>query len=150
MIVDLGCGPNKRAVADVGVDIRDYEGVDVVCDIENGLPFDDGEVHRILAFHVLEHVADLPGVMAEIHRVLEEGGTMRGKVPHYRDSDAYTDPTHEQYFTASTFDYWDSTTEFGAMGYFDAEFYVRMAERVPRLRIWRSRPVRFEVEAVRA
>lgn len=150
MIVDLGCGPNKRPSADVGVDVRDYDGVDVVCDIEDGLPFDDGAVDRVLAYHVLEHVADLPAVMAEIHRVLVDGGTIRGKVPHYRDRDAYTDPTHKQYFSAASFDYWDAATEYGSMDYFDVGFRVRVAERVRRLRVWRSRPVRFELEAVKA
>lgn len=148
-VIDLGCGPNKRAPADIGVDIREYDDVDVVADVEGGLPLDTDSADRVLAYHVLEHVDDLPGVMAELHRVLRDGGVLEGKVPHYQDSDAYTDPTHRQYFTAHTFDYWDPSTEYGAMEYFDCEFAIERCERVRRVQIWKSRPVRFELRAVK-
>lgn len=149
MIVDIGCGPNKREPADVGVDIRDYDDVDIVADLEDGLPMDSSTADGVLAYHVLEHVDDLPGVMEELHRVLKDGGYLEGKVPHYRERDAYTDPTHRQYFTASTFDYWDPTTEYGSMSYFDAEFRIETAQRVRRIQLWKSRPVEFRLQAVK-
>lgn len=149
MIVDVGCGPNKREPADIGVDMREYDDVDIVCDIENGIPLATGSVDRILAYHVLEHVSDLPMVMAELHRLIGDGGVLEGKVPHFKDSDAYTDPTHSQYFTTQTFDYWDSSTEYGGMNYFDSEFSVANAERISRVQFWKARPIRFELRAMK-
>lgn len=40
------------------------------------LPLADGQFDVVLAFSVLEHVDDLPRVLAEIHRVLKPGGVL--------------------------------------------------------------------------
>jgi len=147
-VVDIGCGKQKQPGA-VGVDIRDYDAVDVQTDIEAGLPFESGTFAKARANSVLEHVENLSGVMAEIHRVLEPGGRLVGKVPHHGDRNAYIDPTHARLFDERTFDFWDSTTEFGDREYFDAEFRVRRAARIKRVLFWRSRPIRFDLEAVK-
>lgn len=146
--LDLGCGDNKRDADAVGVDIRDYPAVDVVADIEDGLPFDDGRFERVLAYSVLEHVDDLPRVMSEIHRVLQPGGVLEGKVPYWEDRTAHIDPTHVRGFDTRTFDYWDSTTRLGALDYFDAEFRIESVRRVRRIQFWRSRPIQFELRAI--
>ncbi|WP_205596742.1 methyltransferase domain-containing protein [Halostella salina] len=49
-------------------------------------------------------------------------------------------------FDERTFEFWDPTTELGARGYFDPEFRVRRAERIRRVRFWKSRPVEFDLE----
>lgn len=147
-VLDIGCGKQKQSGA-VGVDIRDYDAVDVQTDIEQGLPFDDDAFAVARANSVLEHVEDLPGVMREIHRILEPGGRLVGKVPHHQDRNAYIDPTHSRLFDERTFEFWDSTTEFGEREYFDAEFRVRESSRINRVLFWRSRPIEFELEAVK-
>lgn len=147
--LDIGCGNNKRDPAAIGLDLRDYDDVDVVHDLEDGLPFEANCFGEVLAYSVLEHVADLPAVMAEIHRVLEDGGALKGKVPHYRDRNAYVDPTHTQLFDTKTLEYWDSTTELGKLDYFDVEFCVCEASRIQRIQFWKSRPIVFELEAIK-
>jgi predicted SAM-dependent methyltransferase len=58
-------------------------GVDVVADISERLPFDDGSVDLIYASHVLEHfsTADVPGLLSDWRRVLRDGGTLLIAVP---------------------------------------------------------------------
>jgi len=167
--IDLGCGRQKRDPGAIGIDIRDYEPVDIVADIETGIPLPDNSVERVTAVSVLEHIDDLPGVMAEIHRVCIDGATVTGKVPHWRDRTAYSDPTHVARgvvgrgtgsgypdcprgacgFTTDTFDFWDPATEHGQRGYFDAEFRVLWCHRIRRILIWKSRPIRFGLRVVK-
>ena len=52
-------------------------------DIEHQkLPFPDGTVNAVLASHILEHVAHVEFLMAEIHRVLKIGGLLEAYVPY--------------------------------------------------------------------
>lgn len=148
-LLDLGCGDNKRHPGAVGVDVREYDDVDVVTDLESGLPFGESEVDGVLAYSIFEHVEDLPGLMADLHRVCRDGATVEGKVPHWTDRNAYVDPTHVRWFDTRTFEFWDPRTELGQRGYFDAEYRVRDASRVRRLQFWKSRPIAFELEVVK-
>lgn len=54
-------------------DVRDYDGVQ--------LPFPDGHFAAVLSSHVLEHVAQLDRVQAEIARVLAPGGVAVHMLP---------------------------------------------------------------------
>lgn len=150
-ILDIGCGNNKRDPTALGLDLRNYDAVDVVADLdsEDGLPFESDRFTEILAFSILEHVEDLPAVMEEIHRIGKDGATVRGKVPHWKDRNAHIDPTHSQLLDERSFDYWDSTTEFGQLDYFDAEFRVQKAKRIRRVKFWKSRPIEFELEVIK-
>lgn len=149
LTLDLGCGANKRDPDAIGLDVRDYPAVDVVANVEDGLPFEDSRFEEVLAYSIFEHVSDLPYVMAEIHRVCQDGALVRGKVPHYTDRNAYIDPTHKRFFDVRTFDYWDSTTEHGDMDYFASEFRVQKARRIKRVKFWQSRPIQFELSVVK-
>jgi len=56
----------------------------IAYDVRRRLPFADGSVARILAEHVIEHLdfpGDVPGVLAEFHRILRTGGVARIVVP---------------------------------------------------------------------
>jgi SAM-dependent methyltransferase len=43
-------------------------------DVTDGLPFDDSSLDVVIAADVLEHLADVPPVLAEVHRVLRSDG----------------------------------------------------------------------------
>jgi SAM-dependent methyltransferase len=93
--LDVGCGDNKRDADAVGMDIRPYDAVDVVYDVtRTPWPFADETFDDVYAYSILEHLPNLPDVMAEIHRVCRDGATLTGKVPHWKDRNAYVDPTH--------------------------------------------------------
>lgn len=106
MQLNLGCGSQAMA-GFVNVDMVKQDGVDVVHDLDvHPWPFDDGTVSQIQAIDVFEHVADAVGFMTESHRVLETGGMLVIKAPHYKCRDAFTDPTHRRFPTEYTWDYW--------------------------------------------
>lgn len=67
-ILDVGCGPCKRG--DIGVDIKQYPGVDFCVDLEkNALPFPDDSFDLVVSYHFLEHVDDPELVLKEMLRV---------------------------------------------------------------------------------
>src|SRR5215831_13208887 len=73
LVVDLGCG-NRRVDPDlIGVDIFDYEAVDIVCDLM-ALPFRDGTIDGFVSSSVLEHVPNLSQAAGEIDRCTRRGG----------------------------------------------------------------------------
>jgi SAM-dependent methyltransferase len=87
----------------IGVDRVKVSGVDIACDITQGLPFEDETVDEIICIHVLEHIRDLGFVMREFHRVLKPGGLLRIWVPHCFSPGAFGDSTHCRFFTFETF-----------------------------------------------
>jgi SAM-dependent methyltransferase len=50
-------------------------------DIEQGTSFADASFDRIIAIHVLEHLCNLPGALAEIKRLLAPGGVFDIALP---------------------------------------------------------------------
>jgi hypothetical protein len=63
-------------------------------DIDRLLEVEDGSVDFVIASHVLEHLADPIGMVAEIHRVLRVGGTALIVLPDRRRTfDAGRSPT---------------------------------------------------------
>jgi len=103
--VDLGCGRRRHPGA-IGVDLAPLPGVDVIAHLEAAhLPFGDASLDTVLAFHVLEHLDDLPRVMQELARVLRPGGRCVVEVPYFASPSAFADPTHRRAFTYTTFEH---------------------------------------------
>ncbi|MCF6357405.1 MAG: methyltransferase domain-containing protein [Draconibacterium sp.] len=105
--IELGCGPNKKIKDAISVDIVDLDSVDIVVDINNGLPFENNSIDEIYSFHFLEHVSDLEFVLKEIHRVLKPNGKKIVTVPHFANPYFYSDPTHNSFFGLYSFSYFD-------------------------------------------
>lgn len=106
MRLNLGSGSAPQLDM-VNVDRVDISGVDLVHDLDVlPWPFGDATVEMIMAQDVFEHVEDPVGFMTESHRVLESGGELLIKAPHFRHQDAFTDPTHRRFCTEYTWDYW--------------------------------------------
>ena len=105
MKLNLGCG---RVILDgyVNLDKVDLEGVDVVHDLNTfPYPFDDNRFDEIYCSHVLEHVDDLVKVVEELHRITKLYGRIKVIAPYFASQGAFNDPTHKQFFTYKTFDY---------------------------------------------
>jgi len=113
VIVELGCGNNPYIKNAITIDLMDLPSVDIVADLNNGLPFlPDNSVDAIYSFHFLEHVNDLQLMMREIHRVLKKGGKNIGAVPHFSNPYFYSDYTHHSFFGLYSFSYFSKDNFF--------------------------------------
>ena len=87
-VLDAGCGPGQyisptRALAGwlVALDIAHgrLQGIDHrerVCGDVEALPFADDTFDVVMAMHMLYHVPDIPAAVAEMRRVLRDGGVL--------------------------------------------------------------------------
>ncbi len=86
-LLDLGCGSvpmfefYKNKVQDITC--ADWENcahetshIDVYCDLNTKLPFDDNSFDTIIFSDVLEHLSNPKGTLSEIHRILKKNGTL--------------------------------------------------------------------------
>lgn len=109
VVIDLGCGSKKKADR-IGIDQADLPGVDIITDIEAGLPFfPDGSVDHIHCRSVLEHIKNFEFLLKEMIRVLKPDGTLHIFVPHFSNPYFYSDPTHIRPFGLYTFYYFVDT-----------------------------------------
>ena len=131
--LEIGCGQFKKELKQedtIYLDIRPFENIDIVRDIEKGLPFADETFEYIKAHHVMEHLKDLIFVMNECWRVLKPGATLDIEVPVGQN--AWIDPTHIRGFTVNSFNFflikdfnsWNS----GVVGYFDVKEILHKGE----------------------
>mgnify|MGYP001579719303 CR=1 FL=1 len=105
MKLNLGAGKLDIRKGYINLDKTNYPNIDVVWDLNTlPLPFEDNQFEEILAYSILEHVNYVP-LMDELHRILESGGILRIRTPHFTYVEAYTDPTHVNHFSYLTFFY---------------------------------------------
>ena len=116
MKINLGCGSLKKN-GYLNVDKSSEYHPDIIADITN-TPWKwvkKNQAELIEADNLFEHIEayTLIRVVKECHRVLIPGGKLWIRVPLLvRDNlgPAFTDPTHVNYFTTETFDYYDYRT----------------------------------------
>ena len=130
MNIDLGCGLNKNR-GFKGLDKIPGPGVDIVCDLEDGIPLPDNSVDLVAASHILEHIRNLMELMDEIHRVCKPGADVAICVPHYQSIGAWQDPTHIRPFTEYTFSYWDPRMELYYVYKPKAQFSIEQLDWTP-------------------
>ena len=94
--LDIGCGKNKQP-GYFGVDAIAFEGVDLVTDMRQPWPWEDGTVDDVHCSHFLEHLTGAERVhfFNELYRVLKPGAQARIITPHWSHERAYGDPTHQ-------------------------------------------------------
>ena len=98
LIIELGCG-QKGKQDRITVDKVNLSNVDIVADIEMGLPFlPDDSVDEIHCRSVLEHIQNFEGLIREIVRVLKKSGKAYIFVPHFSNPFYYSDYTHKRFF----------------------------------------------------
>ena len=99
VVLEYGPNPMVRKVLKattngcyVGLDISTKSRrVDLVADACT-LPFDRGSIDLAVCFHVLEHIPDDIGALAEMHRVLGRGGVALIQSPWRRSTPTDEDP----------------------------------------------------------
>lgn len=67
----------------INSDIREGSGVDIACDVLDGLPLDDDSIDYIFSQHVLPEIKvyDQLDALRELRRVLKPGGVLRLCLP---------------------------------------------------------------------
>jgi SAM-dependent methyltransferase len=73
IVVNVGCGNDRVDPRVIGIDLFDYEAVDIVCDISK-LPFKNESIDVFISRSVLEHVLDPRLVVNEIFRCTRSEG----------------------------------------------------------------------------
>jgi ubiquinone/menaquinone biosynthesis C-methylase UbiE len=105
IVLELGCGARRRE-GRIGIDKLDLPSVDIVADVEEGLPFlPNDSVDEIHSKSFLEHIRNFEQLMREMVRVLKPGGRAHIFVPHFSNPYFYSDPTHVRFFGLYTFQY---------------------------------------------
>lgn len=104
--INLGGGQHKKE-GFTTIDIRTYPEVDIVADLEKGIPLPNDSVEEVLALSILEHINDTCFVMEEIYRVCKKDAVVTITVPYVKSTAAFKDPTHRRFFCEKTFEYFD-------------------------------------------
>ena len=143
--LDLGCGPSPRnpyACDEAhAVDLALPEGLNSQLFRRANLsvepiPHPDSSFDSISAFDFLEHIPRVLGthdgrstrfpfveLMNEVHRVLKPGGRFYAVTPAYPRMQAFHDPTHVNFITQGTWEYFCGTNPgarmYGYVGAFE-------------------------------
>ena len=137
--LDIGCGDTPRNIFSasvvMGCDIKE-NGKDILAvDLATeNLPYDDNTFDFISAFDVLEHIPrviyfdkntrrqSFLELMMEIHRVLKPGGLFLSHTPVYPHPYTFVDPTHVNFITQRTFDYFVGPAPYASNYGYSGEF----------------------------
>ena len=79
-----GCG-GFPAHGWINSDVGDYPGVEIVCDIRDGLPIETDSLDYVVSIHALPEIAyeDLDTTLQELRRVMKPGGVLRLALPDF-------------------------------------------------------------------
>ena len=134
-VLDIGCGANKVAGA-IGMDVNPRTAADVIHDLDDlPYPFADDSFDEVIGRHVIEHVQNPMGVMAELHRIARAGGVVKLLAPHWTNPDFATDLTHRNHLNSYSFrNFTDDRAVFDF--YTEARFRQRVC-RVTLLNLWK-------------
>jgi SAM-dependent methyltransferase len=112
--LNLGSGEFKKS-GYINLDVSRECAPDVVHDLEVfPYPFHDNQFDIIEADHVLEHLSEPFRVMKELNRILNSGGKLVIRVPHF--SRAMSHPQHKRGFDITFPRYFDETFPGGFTG----------------------------------
>ena len=104
--LDLGSGTKQRP-GFLTLDRFPLPGVRVVGDLDGpSLPFGDDSFDLVVAFHSLEHVADLMHCMREVWRGCRPGAEVCVTAPYWSSQLNLANPYHLQRFNEHTPRFW--------------------------------------------
>jgi len=111
-ILHIGSGmrPLKRKEKNVEVihlDILKVPHVDIIADLNKGIPFRDNSFDEICANNILEHLREFKFIIEECWRVLKLNGLMRVTLPNVLNPNSWRSPFHYRGFHPDTWFYFD-------------------------------------------
>ncbi len=105
LALDMGAAHQKKE-GYLAVDMYAQPHVDIVCDCNKRLPFEDNSVGVIRAYDFMEHIKDAVHLMNEFHRILAHGGMLLSRTPSTDGRGAFQDPTHVSFWNENSFWYY--------------------------------------------
>ncbi len=134
-ILDIGCGVKKFPGA-TGIDRLSNTAADIVWDLDKfPWPVESESFDQARLIHVIEHVGDVMGTMAEVHRILKPGGRVIIETPHYTDFSSWCDPTHRWHLNSFSFRYFGDDD--AGFGYYTGVRFREVSIHVKLLALWR-------------
>lgn len=110
--LELGCGDRKHSSKYIGIDMLDYECVDIIGDVYEVLPvIPDGVVDEVYSSHFIEHVTDLPLLVNELARIIKKHGKLIIVAPHFSNPYFYSDWTHKTSFGLYSMSYFSKDSK---------------------------------------
>ena len=110
--LNIGCGKDIKK-GYVNIDKFSLAGVDVVHDLNVfPWPFKDNSFEEINAEMILEHLDNWTKALEEIWRVSKNKARIKVIVPFFPSIYSVIDPTHKNFFTYFTFDYFQPNHNF--------------------------------------
>ncbi len=104
--VNLGCG-NKHLEGYIGVDRYPCRAAGVLCDVTRSLPFRDSSVDEFMLDNLIEHIPDIPALMAEVVRTGRNSARVVVITPHFTSLSSWKDPTHLHHLSYFSFDHFE-------------------------------------------
>jgi SAM-dependent methyltransferase len=97
--LNWGCG-SWTEPGWINADIKDEPGVDISCDILDGLPLDSNDLDYAVSIHSLPEIPypDLVPALEELRRVLKPGGVLRLSLPDMEKAIAAYQRNDRDYF----------------------------------------------------
>lgn len=108
--VELGCGFTKTP-GYIGIDRFPLPGVDIVTDLNEGIPLEDNSVDVLYSSHSLEHYEDINTIMQEINRVCKDGAIVNLFLPYDNTYINYANRYHKINFNEHTFRFFTTRKE---------------------------------------
>jgi len=103
--LNIGSG-NKILKRYINLDSVKLKGVDIVHDLNKfPWPFKDNYFDEVYADNVMEHLDSIIKPIEEIWRISKNNATIKIIVPYTPCIWAFCDPTHKQFYTYFTLDY---------------------------------------------
>lgn len=102
----VGAGRNfVKREGDVTLDIKPFDGIDIVMDLNLPWTLTPDSYHEIMAYHVVEHLDSLIHFMDEAWKVLKPGGVLHIETPLAGGNPEleWADPTHKRCYTTFSF-----------------------------------------------
>lgn len=80
--LNWGCGEHPEP-GWINSDLKEGPGIEISCDIRDGMPLDDSSLDYIVSIHALPMISypDLVPVLRELRRMLKPGGVLRLCLP---------------------------------------------------------------------
>ncbi len=118
--VELGCGATKNE-GYIGIDRFPLTNVDIVTDLNDGIPLADNSVELIFSSHSLEHFENLPKLVNEIYRVCKHKAIVNILAPYHMETVNLANMYHKQVFNESTFRFYtnEENTSINLLDYYN-------------------------------